>query len=130
MPTYTYECKKCGKVFDVFHSISATPLVKCEDCGGGTKRMIGTGAGIIFKGSGFYETDYKRSSAAGSGSSESKGGEGKSSESKASESKGAESKGAESKGSESKSSESKSSASKGSDSRGSGKSEKRSDSKK
>jgi putative FmdB family regulatory protein len=120
MPTYTYECKKCGKVFDVFHSISATPLVKCEDCGGATKRMIGTGAGIIFKGSGFYETDYKRSSAAGAGSSESKGGEGKSSESKSSEPKG----------SDAKSSDTKSSASKGSESKGSGKSEKRSDLKK
>lgn len=61
MPTYTYECKKCGHQQDVFHSITATPKVKCEACGAaGMKRCLGTGAGIIFKGSGFYETDYKR----------------------------------------------------------------------
>lgn len=82
MPTYTYECRKCGHTFDIFHSISATPRVKCEECGGGAKRLMGTGAGIIFKGSGFYETDYKKS----------KGGETKSSESKSSESKSSESK--------------------------------------
>ena len=60
MPTYTYECKKCGLARDVFHPMSASPRVKCEACGGGCKRLFGTGAGIIFKGSGFYETDYKK----------------------------------------------------------------------
>lgn len=59
MPTYTYECKKCGEQQDVFHSISASPRIKCA-CGGTTRRLLGTGAGLIFKGSGFYETDYKR----------------------------------------------------------------------
>jgi putative FmdB family regulatory protein len=63
VPTYTYKCKKCGSEFDVFHAISADPRVKCEACGGGCKRQLGTGAGIIFKGSGFYETDYKKSGA-------------------------------------------------------------------
>ncbi len=74
MPTYSYECRKCGHVQDLFHAISANPRVKCEDCGGGCKRKLGTGAGIIFKGSGFYETDYKRAGAkGGDAKSESKG---------------------------------------------------------
>ncbi len=60
MPTYTYECQKCHHTMDVFHSMSETPRVKCSACGSSrTKRLLGTGAGIIFKGSGFYETDYK-----------------------------------------------------------------------
>lgn len=63
MPTYTYRCKKCSNTVDVFHSISAKPRVACPKCGGSCIRMIGTGAGIIFKGSGFYETDYKKSAA-------------------------------------------------------------------
>lgn len=60
MPTYSYQCKRCDHVQDVFHAMSVTPRVKCEVCGGSCKRLLGTGAGIIFKGSGFYETDYKR----------------------------------------------------------------------
>lgn len=60
MPTYTYECKKCGFAFDVFHGITASPRVQCTECGASCKRRLGTGAGVIFKGSGFYETDYKR----------------------------------------------------------------------
>lgn len=60
MPTYTYECKKCGHLMDVFHSMSDGPRVKCESCGSRSmKRKVGMGAGIIFKGTGFYETDYK-----------------------------------------------------------------------
>ena len=62
MPTYTYECKKCGHEMDFFHAMSASPRVICEECGGACRRLIGTGAGIIFKGSGFYETDYKSKS--------------------------------------------------------------------
>ncbi|GAB4334095.1 MAG: hypothetical protein Kow0099_06070 [Candidatus Abyssubacteria bacterium] len=62
MPTYEYECKACGHVCDVFHSMNAKPRVKCPECGGPTRKRIGAGAGIIFKGSGFYETDYKRKS--------------------------------------------------------------------
>jgi putative FmdB family regulatory protein len=65
MPTYEYECVKCEHVFDVFHNMTAKPRVKCPECGGRTKKLIGAGAGIIFKGSGFYETDYKRKSTAG-----------------------------------------------------------------
>lgn len=62
MPTYEYECKSCGTVQDVFHSMTKKPRVKCLECGGSTKKLIGAGAGIIFKGSGFYETDYKNRS--------------------------------------------------------------------
>lgn len=63
MPTYAYACQKCGHEFDEFQSIKANPLRKCPECGKmALKRLIGTGAGIIFKGSGFYETDYRSDS--------------------------------------------------------------------
>lgn len=70
MPTYTYECKKCGAKMQLFHSMSEKPRVKCEECGSrSVKRLLGTGSGIIFKGSGFYETDYKKSASKGAGDS-------------------------------------------------------------
>lgn len=56
MPTYEYECKKCGH-FEEFQSITAAPLTRCPKCHGKVHRLLGTGSGIIFKGSGFYETD-------------------------------------------------------------------------
>lgn len=60
MPTYDYQCQACGHTFDEFQSITSSPLRKCPSCGKlKLKRLIGTGAGIIFKGSGFYETDYR-----------------------------------------------------------------------
>lgn len=61
MPTYEYLCQKCGKTFEVFQSMKEAPLKICT-CGkrGRVKRQVGAGAGIIFKGSGFYETDYRR----------------------------------------------------------------------
>jgi putative FmdB family regulatory protein len=63
MPTYGYACQKCGHEFDEFQSITSNPLRKCPECGKlSLKRLIGTGAGIIFKGSGFYETDYRSES--------------------------------------------------------------------
>jgi len=63
MPTYDYLCDSCGHKFEKFQSITARPLRKCPKCGGKQlKRLIGTGAGIIFKGSGFYETDYRSES--------------------------------------------------------------------
>lgn len=62
MPTYEYECKKCGDRFDAFQSITAEPLKRCKKCRGALRRLIGTGAGILFKGSGFYQTDYRDSS--------------------------------------------------------------------
>ncbi|MBN1521484.1 MAG: zinc ribbon domain-containing protein [Candidatus Aureabacteria bacterium] len=62
MPTYEYQCLKCKKKFEVFQSIKDEPLKKHPRCGGKVKRLISAGAGIIFKGSGFYQTDYKMKS--------------------------------------------------------------------
>tara|TARA_A100001037_G_scaffold264107_1_gene254716 strand:- start:299 stop:604 length:306 start_codon:yes stop_codon:yes gene_type:complete len=64
MPTYEYECAKCGAVFEHFQSIKASKLRKCieEGCNGKVTRLMGTGGGIIFKGGGFYETDYRSDS--------------------------------------------------------------------
>ena len=63
MPTYDYLCDNCGHKFEKFQSITARPLRKCPECGKKQlKRLIGAGAGIIFKGSGFYETDYRSES--------------------------------------------------------------------
>lgn len=59
VPTYSYECVGCGHVVDVFHAMSAEPKVKCETCGKKCRKLMGSGAGLIFKGSGFYETDFK-----------------------------------------------------------------------
>lgn len=62
MPTYEYECTKTGKRFEKFQSFSAKALTQCPDCGSPVRRLLGTGGGIIFKGSGFHATDYGRSS--------------------------------------------------------------------
>ena len=62
MPTYEYECEKCGITFEKFQNITAEPIKKCPECGGPVKRLIGAGAGVIFKGSGFYATDYRSES--------------------------------------------------------------------
>lgn len=63
MPTYDYLCENCGHAFEKFQSITASSLRKCPRCKKmRLKRLIGTGAGIIFKGSGFYETDYRSES--------------------------------------------------------------------
>ena len=63
MPTYEYICENCECEFERFQSITARPLRKCPDCGKLTlKRLVGTGSGIIFKGSGFYQTDYRTES--------------------------------------------------------------------
>ena len=59
MPTYEYKCTKCNYMFEVFQTMSAEPLKVCPKCGGEVKRLIGPGAGPIFKGTGFYQTDYK-----------------------------------------------------------------------
>lgn len=75
MPTYEYVCKECGHEFDFFQSMKDKPLTDCPSCGKPTlKKKLGTGAGIIFKGSGFYCTDFKNksSSSGNSGSSSSK----------------------------------------------------------
>jgi len=64
MPNYDYECLECGKRFEVFQSMNDAKLTDCPqpDCAGTVKRLLGTGGGIIFKGSGFYQTDYRSSS--------------------------------------------------------------------
>jgi putative FmdB family regulatory protein len=70
MPTYEYVCSKCDHQFDVFQAITEKPLTVCpkDKCGkkswgqGAVKRVIGAGAGVIFKGSGFYSTDYRSKS--------------------------------------------------------------------
>ncbi len=60
MPTYEYECAHCGHAFEAFQKITDEPLDKCQKCQKKVKRLIGSGAGIIFKGSGFYATDYRK----------------------------------------------------------------------
>ena len=70
MPTYEYACPKCGHAFEQFQSMNDAPLTKCPVCKKtGVKRLIGGGAGLIFKGSGFYITDYKNKKTSGEGSS-------------------------------------------------------------
>ncbi|MFQ5769129.1 MAG: FmdB family zinc ribbon protein [bacterium] len=61
MPTYEYACNDCHHHFDEFQSITAEPLKVCPKCGGTVYRLISPGNGFIFKGSGFYITDYKKS---------------------------------------------------------------------
>ena len=73
MPTYEYQCTKCGHTFEALQGIRDAPLSTCPECRGPVKRLISAGLGVIFKGSGFYTTDYKRSSSlSGNGSSSSK----------------------------------------------------------
>jgi putative FmdB family regulatory protein len=63
MPTYDYECQICGHVFEHFQSIKSEHLKKCPKCSKNkVKRLLGAGSGILFKGSGFYQTDYRSSS--------------------------------------------------------------------
>ncbi|MBN2121292.1 MAG: zinc ribbon domain-containing protein [Candidatus Omnitrophica bacterium] len=60
MPHYDYECKKCGHKFEVFQKITDKPQKRCPKCRSAARRLIAGGAGLIFKGSGFYATDYKK----------------------------------------------------------------------
>ena len=62
MPTYEYQCQKCKKHHEAFQSITAKPLTKCPKCGGRLKRLLGRGSGFLFKGGGFYITDYRSKS--------------------------------------------------------------------
>ncbi len=62
MPTYDYICENCEHNFEEFQSITAEPLTSCPACSGKVKRLIGTGNGFLFKGSGFYITDYRSDS--------------------------------------------------------------------
>ncbi len=60
MPTYSYKCKKCNKVFDAFHSMSCTDPQHCPECDGEGQKLM-SASSVIFKGSGFYSTDYRDS---------------------------------------------------------------------
>ena len=62
MPTYDYRCTACEHQFEAFQAMSADPLTECPVCGDTVERLIGGGAGLVFKGSGFYITDYKNKS--------------------------------------------------------------------
>ena len=62
MPTYEYECLKCGRRFELFQKMTDPPRKRCPECRGKVRRLLGTGAGMIFKGSGFYATDYRSQS--------------------------------------------------------------------
>ena len=62
MPTYDYVCQDCSHAFEHFQSMSSDPLSTCPECQGRLKRLIGTGGALIFKGSGFYQTDYRSES--------------------------------------------------------------------
>jgi len=70
MPTYEYKCLKCKKHFDKLQSMNDKPLKSCIYCKGKVERLIGGGAGLIFKGSGFYITDYKNKSGSEKSSSD------------------------------------------------------------
>lgn len=59
MPTYEYQCGRCGHRFDLFQKITDPPRKRCPRCRGSVRRLIGAGAGLIFKGSGFHTTDYR-----------------------------------------------------------------------
>ena len=94
MPTYDYECSACGHALEIFQGINDPVKKKCPECGKNKlQRQFGTGAAIMFKGSGFYQTDYrsdsyKKAAKADSKSSEPKGGESKGSGDKSSKSDG------------------------------------------
>jgi putative FmdB family regulatory protein len=72
MPTYDYECSKCGHRFEKFQKMSDNPVGACPECKGMAERLIGAGAGVIFKGKGFYHTDYKNKGTDGAPCRESK----------------------------------------------------------
>lgn len=76
MPTYEYQCEKCGMIFEEYQSITSQPLNKCKnkECDGTVKRLFSAGAGFLFKGSGFYITDYRSESYKKAQSSDSKPG--------------------------------------------------------
>lgn len=87
MPTYDYTCTKCGHEWEAFQSMKDEPLKSCPECKKrSAKRMVGGGAGLIFKGSGFYITDYKNQKPTGAGKPKSDGAADKSTKTESSKS--------------------------------------------
>lgn len=74
MPTYEYRCNDCKHEFEEFQSMKDDPIDKCPECGGKPQRLIGAGGGLIFKGDGFYITDYRSDSYKKKSESEKKSG--------------------------------------------------------
>jgi len=72
MPTYDYKCNNCQKVFEMFHRINENPQIHCPSCGSIARKMLSLHSGLIFKGSGFYITDYKRSNSTSESKNENK----------------------------------------------------------
>lgn len=100
MPTYDYECEGCGHAFEKFQSMSEPELEKCPECKKKKlRRLIGKGAAVVFKGSGFYQTDYRSDSYKKSAAAEKPSGDSTKSESKKSDSGKSESTKSESKSS-------------------------------
>lgn len=90
MPTYEYRCAK-GHEFEKFQRMSDEPLKKCPECGSAAERLLSAGGGLLFKGSGFYETDYRSDSYRKAAEAEKKSGAGKSGDAAASKNGGGES---------------------------------------
>ena len=129
MPTYDYKCSACGHTFDRYQSITAGAVRKCPRCGRlKVRRLLGCGSGILFKGSGFYQTDYPSESyrkgaakeSRSSSATQTQGGETQGAEGKGAEGKGAETKGAEGKGGETKGREGKGGEGRGGETKGRG----------
>jgi putative FmdB family regulatory protein len=87
MPTYEYRCPQCGGDFEKFQKMSDPPAATCPACGADAERRLSAGAGLLFKGSGFYITDYRGESYKKAAASESGGGDSKPADSKPAESK-------------------------------------------
>lgn len=96
MPTYVYRCQNCAALREAFQRITADPLTTCEACGGALRRVLQP-VGIVFKGSGFYVTDYKRAESAGNGKSADSGSAGAGSNGKSGDSGSGKSEGSETK---------------------------------
>ena len=106
MPTYDYECDACAHKFEQFQGINDPVLTKCPECKKKKlRRLFGTGGAIVFKGSGFYQTDYRSENYKKGASADKSAGESKSSESKSSDTKSSESKSSDSKPASSSSSD-------------------------
>ena len=111
MPTYEYKCLDCGIQFDRFQGITEDPIQECPECSGQTKRLIGAGAGLIFKGSGFYITDYRSEGYKESAKKDKESSSSGDGDSKSGDSKGADSKSSDAKPSKTESSDTSKSAS-------------------